>query len=183
MPESDISSTLKGVTAEMKRRFIDENGRLFGTISIVDLIVIIIAIALIGAIYAKFHVLEKTSSTVPTTNITYQVKVSAVRGSAFDTILEGDTVYSSTGIELGTIKSISLKPAERSTPLADGTLVLSPIENRNDAYLTVESPATVSTGRYYINRTFELNVNRELPLLTKYNSFSGVIISLGESVG
>ena len=167
----------------MKRKLIDENGRLFGVISIVDVIVIVIALALIGAIYAKFHVLEKTSTTTPTTAVTYQVKVSTVRSAAVETIREGDTVYSSTGVELGTVAGISTEPAQRSTPLSDGTLVLAPIENRIDMYLTVETPATISGGRYYINKTFELNVNREPSLLTKYNSFGGIITSLAESDG
>ena len=162
----------------MKRRIIDENGRLFGVISVVDVLVIVLALALIGAVYAKFHVLEKTSSTTPTTTVTYQVKVTTVRAAAIETIREGDAVYSNTGVELGTITGIQTEPARRSTPLSDGTLVLAPIENRVDMYITVETPAVLLGGRIFVNKTFELNVNHELSLLTKYNSFGGIVTSL-----
>lgn len=162
----------------MKRRFIDERGRLFGAVSVVDVIVVILALALIAAVYAKFHVLDKTSSDVPTSEVTYQVKISSVRDSAVSTILAGDALYSSTGTDLGTITAVETRDAERTTQLLDGTLVNGTVENRIDIYLTLKAPCAVTNGRYYVSKTYEINVNSERDFLTKYNTFRGTIISI-----
>ncbi len=164
----------------MKRRFIDEQGRLFGAISVVDVIVIILALALIAAVYAKFHVLDKTSSDVPTDEITYQVKVSTVRLSATDTLREGDTLYSSTGTDLGTMTAVDVRDAVHTAALSDGRLVDGPVANRYDVYITLKAPCMLVDGRYFVNQTYEINVNSERDFLTKYNSFKGTIVSIAE---
>lgn len=164
----------------MKKRFIDEQGRVFGAISIVDVIVIILALALIAAVYAKFHVLDKTSTDAPTDEVTYQVKISAVRLSATNTLRKGDTLYSSTGTDLGVMTAVDIRDAERTVALSDGRLVNGPVENRHDVYITVKGPCMIVDGRYFVSQTYEINVNSERDFLTKYNSFKGTIVSIAE---
>ena len=170
----------KGATADMKKRIIDEQGRIFGAISVVDVIVIILALALIAAVYAKYHVLDKTSSDAPTDEITYQVKVSSVRLIATNTLRAGDTLYSSTGTNLGVITNVDIQDAQRNVALSNGKLVKGPVENRCDVYITMKAPCMKVDGRYFVNQTYEINVNSERDLLTKYNTFRGTIVSITE---
>ena len=164
----------------MKKRFIDEHGRIFGVISIVDVIVIILALALIAAVYAKFHALDKTSSDAPTKEVTYQVKISSVRLSATNSLHQGDTLYSSTGTDLGVMTDVDIRDAERTAALTDGRLVTGPVENRYDVYLTLKAPCMMVDGRFFVNQTYEINVNSERDFLTKYNTFKGTIVSITE---
>ncbi len=162
----------------MKRKFIDERGRLFGTVSVIDVVVIVVVLVLIGAIYAKFNLLDKTSTSVPMTAVTYEIEAKALRYSAAESFRAGDKLYSSTGTDLGVITEVKSSPAMKATPLSDGTLVLSAIENRCDVLLTVEAPCLISEGRYYVSRTYEINVNSDRDLLTKYNTFEGTIVGI-----
>ena len=161
------------------KKIIDERGRIFGAISVIDIFAIII-IAILGIVlYTKF--LSKGNDTVVTVNttpVTYQVRIQTVRGSAAAMFREGDNLFADNGNNIGVIKSVTIKDAVIPSVLTDGTYVLAPIDERYDVYLDLEVPCSISNGRFFANRSFELWVNSEYKLLTKYSAFSGVITKI-----
>ena len=56
-------------------KIIDRNGRLFGKISVIDLIVVAVVIVMAFALYVKTNHNEITSTTTPDTPITYQIQL------------------------------------------------------------------------------------------------------------
>ena len=53
-------------------KIIDRDGRLFGKISIVDVIVLLVVAAMVAAVYVKTHK-PQTGSSVGTTTVVYQM--------------------------------------------------------------------------------------------------------------
>ena len=162
----------------MKKKIIDENGRLFGKISVIDVIVIIVVVILAAADYVKYGVLDKTSASVQTTPITYTAVASQVSQSNASLLRDGDEIYTDSGIDLGKIINVDSKPSSFASQTVDGTYVMATADGKFDVALTIEAPCSESNGRYYINRTYELSANTEQKMVTKYNSVTATIMSV-----
>ncbi|MCF0120134.1 MAG: DUF4330 family protein [Oscillospiraceae bacterium] len=162
----------------MKRRFIDENGRIFGTVSAIDVLVIIVVVILAAAIYLKFNVKEATVTDAGE-DIKFEVLVNYVRGSAYDSVRVGDDIYSGTE-KIGTIADIKLEPSTFNFTCADGSIKKVTNPARCDVTLTIEAYCTVNDGTYYTSNQIPLNYRAELSLNTKYNTFSGYILGVTE---
>lgn len=161
----------------MKRKIIDDKGKLFGFISAIDLLVVLVALVLGAAVYVRFFS-GGTAATTAAKNdpFTYQINVQEVRYSTYESFKIGDNVYDSeNGTWIGKISDISCEPAMGEFPLADGTFVYSPIENRYDVMLTLNSEGMVSNGRYYASRIYEITTNSKVELFTKYCTTSGYV--------
>jgi hypothetical protein len=150
------------------RHLIDERGRLFGKISAIDIVVILVAAATIFAAYAKFNVVGGPTVTINTVPVTYKVIIRSVRSTSAALLREGDTLFSDNGFDMGKITAVDVADAKTTAPKADGTYAIVSIENRYDVELTVEVQCSVSAGRYYANRSFELAENSEQKCHTKY---------------
>jgi hypothetical protein len=164
----------------MKRKFIDERGKFFGVISIVDLIVVAIVVVLAFAVYSRFFTNETTATAVTNDTFTYELALRNIRSYTVDSLSEGDVLYDSENdTYLGTISEIRVTPAEKYSLTQDGTYVLGSIENRVDAYITIDATGLISNGRYYASRTYEIGVNAYVSFYTKYLSSSGTVWSVG----
>lgn len=152
-------------------KIIDKQGRLFGKLSIIDLLVILIVVVLAAAFYLKRNVKEHTSPVTPTTSITYEIKIPGVRDEILSEFQVGDQVYDTdndSGNAIGTIREIRVEPYRLNATLTDGSYTVGEVEGRNDVYLTLEGSGLISGGRYYVNRTYEINVNSYRNIYTKY---------------
>ena len=160
------------------KKLLDDKGRLFGIINIIDIAVILIVLLLAAAVYVKYNVLEKTSVSAENTPITYEITIEGIRQSALDTLRSGDTLYSAEGGAIGVISAVSSNPAREKSPLMDGSFVISEIPERYDVTLVIQADGIKKDGRCYVNRTYELNRNSERLLYTKYNSFAAIITGI-----
>ena len=73
-------------------KVIDNNGRLFGKISVIDVLAILVVLALGAALYVKSNQ-PHTGVSVPTQTITYQVRVDGAPEYLQNSIHVGDAVY------------------------------------------------------------------------------------------
>jgi hypothetical protein len=163
------------------KRIIDERGRVFGKVSIIDFIVLAIVIVLGVALYMKFNVLEITSNTTKTEPMTYTIKVEGVRSFSMDSIKPGDLLFdedNNTGNTIGTIRDVASSEAVKESELLDGTLVLGKVEGCYDLIITVEADGLKNNGRFYVNKTYEVNANSKRTFYTKYCTFSGTILEI-----
>ena len=162
-------------------KIIDENGRLFGKISVIDLLVILVVIVMAMALNVKNNKNEITSTAISNTPITYQVKVQGVRNYVADAIQVGDHLYEdgrTIGGSLGEIKSIEVLPGEKLAELQNGTVQMVPVEDSVNLLLTVEGEGIISDGRYLLNRVYDLGVNASRVFNNKYAQFTGTVSAI-----
>ena len=162
-------------------KVMDQNGRLFGKISIIDVLVIGVVLVLAAALFFKNNQTH-TGTTVSNQTITYQVLVTGTRSYVADAIAVGDTMYDldhASGGTLGKITAIETSDGTKFTELANGTVGMVPAEGCTDLILTVEGQGIVSDGRCLINRVYDLGVNSARNYYTKFARFTGTVISIG----
>lgn len=162
------------------KKIIDEHGRVFGKISIIDFFVILIVLVIGAALYVKFNVLDVTSKTTASETITYTVRINGVRGYAADAIKAGDILYQKTGSgnPIGTVTLVEKTDAKKTSEKADGTIVMGNYIGCYDVTLTVTANGTKSGGRYFVNKTYELNANSVRSLITKFCTFDATITEI-----
>ena len=139
-------------------KLIDREGRLFGKISIIDVLVLAVVIVMAVALYVKTNHREITSTTTSDTPFTYQILVSGVRGYVADAIREKDMLYdvdNSSGGALGEITDIQVMEGAKLAEYDDGTMEMTPVEDGVNLLLTVEGRGIISDGRYLVNRVYD----------------------------
>ena len=156
-------------------KLMDKNGRLFGKISVIDVVVVLVVLVMAAALYVK-------NTSLSHTPITYQVTAYNVRQYVADAIQEGDLVYDqdySTGGTLGAIQSIEVQPSGKLTELYDGTVVSAPAQDSVNLVLTIQGEGLISEGRYQLNRIYDLGINASRNFYTPYAQFTGTVTSIG----
>lgn len=162
-------------------KLIDHNGRLFGKISIIDVLVLAVVVVLAAALYFKSNQTH-TGTSVTNNTITYQVLANGVRNYVADAVQVGDYMYDqdrSSGGTLGKIVSIEVLPSSKMAEFNDGTVDTVPVEDSVDLLLTIEGSGILSDGRYLLNRVYDLGVNSSRNFYTPYAQFTGVVTSIG----
>ena len=130
-------------------KIIDDKGKLFGLINIIDLFISIMLILLIG--FGAFKVLRVNPTVaVNTEKVTMVYFIQEVRDVTLNAIEEGEiakdydknTVY-------GKIVKKEAFPAKKMVETADGKVVEAEVPNRYDVKVYIEGDAVVSkTGIY-----------------------------------
>ena len=161
------------------RKIVDDKGRLFGLISLIDVIVAAVVVVLVVAVLSRFKVRETPLGTTNTVDVTYTVKIFGIRDTNANLLHPGDRLYAAdTEANLGTIRDVKVEDAYAVEPLDDGTYKKARVYERFDVTLTIEAPCSYSNNRYYADRTFELNANAEIWMHTKYNELYGTVMSI-----
>ena len=166
----------------MKRKIIDENGRLFGKISFIDIIVLIAVAAVVLAFVLKPDVVVSTSGSTGTVPVEYVLIAKNVRKTVADMFVEGDVMYTEGGVAIGKIVGVENTEATEMSQLVDGTYVEGVIESKVDAYITVLADCSHSNGRYYANRAYELFANQNNKYLTKYTTFAATLKEINPKI-
>jgi hypothetical protein len=162
-------------------KIIDRNGRLFGKISVIDLLVILVVVVMAVAVYVKNNHKEITSTSTTNTPITYQILVRGIRSYVGDAVQVGDNLYEqdyTTGGSLGEITAIEVLPGDRLAEFDDGTVALAPVEDSVNLLITVKGEGIVSEGRYLLNRIYDLGVNSSRNYTTRYAQFTGTVSNI-----
>ncbi len=163
------------------RRIIDENGRLFGAISILDVAVLLLVAMLAVAAIVKQDVLS-TSGTVNGTTVTYTVYCQYMENGLVEGLVVGDPVYDhdqDTGGTIGTILSVEAVPATLATALPDGSLALATSPYFSDVTVTIQGDCAIVDGHYRFNGIYELGVNANRNFYTPFMGFTGYVSDIG----
>ena len=162
------------------KKLIDENGRLFGLISIIDVAVIAVVAVLAVALYTKDTAMPIASAADPLQTIRYEVSITNMPEGRLDSLRVEDKIYDrETGNHMGVIKDIQVEDCEISMLKADGTYVMAPIKDRYNVTLTVEAEALLDErGHYYVNRSNILGVGWSMDFYTKTSLFGGTITEM-----
>lgn len=164
-----------------KKKLIDLKGRLFGVISIIDLVAIFALALLCFGFYLKNNVLEATGGGVKDVGIEVTILLEIVPDYLVDAIEVGDELFDhdhATGGAIGVITSKEILPPESLVALNDGTYDIVTSESGHNVLLTVEGKGTHTNGRFSFNRVYELGINATRYFQSKYVLFIGTVIGI-----
>lgn len=164
-----------------KKPLIDREGRLFGRVSVIDLVVALLVVVMAVALYVKDHRLDASSTgSASSTPIVF----TAVRGQVEDYIVDaihvGDMVYdldNSSGGAIGVITDVEVSPSSQVTTTYRGEYIEAPYDGAKTVAITVACTGSVSDGRYSINRVYQLGVNANRNFYTPYALLSAFCVT------
>ena len=162
-------------------KIIDNNGRIFGKVSIIDGLVVLVVIVMAFALHAKNNTLSVTSAGDSGSTITFTALAENLDLQVADAVAVGDKMYDkdhSTGGAIGKITRIERQDATKTEKLKDGTYACLTNADGCNLLITVECTGTVTDGRYSINRVYELGVNANRSFYTPYAAFNAIVTEI-----
>ncbi len=165
-------------------RILDDKGRLFGKISIVDFVALVVLVLLVGWFsYSMFgkNLQRDVSERQQDTEIV--VIVSGIRPSTAEAIARSDKVFElKTGARMGEVVDVKTEPADIWLVQGDGKWVKTQSEDRVDAFVTIRG--TVRVGENVITMNgIEIRVGGGLTLTTKFAAFQGYVMFMDLDLG
>lgn len=133
-------------------RLIDDKGRLFGLVNIVDLAVVLLVVAVAARIGLKSRLLRAVNpSTLKPVEVVLLIE--DVRPATADAVSEGDTIVNAkSNAVLGELIAKEVVPALKEVETADGRLVEAEAPYRKDVYITVRGQGASDRKCYYSGR-------------------------------
>lgn len=158
---------------------INKDGKLFGKVSIIDILVIIILIATAIGVYMRFSSTPETVK-VETERFSYIVKVEEVRQYTVDGLLEMGLVYDKeTKEDLGEITEIlSVEKTKATGVNSRGVAVETEFPDKYTVTLRIETDGSVGNSGYYTSSNRLIGVGGELSIETKYVSTTGNVVGI-----
>ncbi len=137
---------------------LDEKGRLFGKISIIDIGVLLLIIALMGGVYYKFFMVDKNQNAAKFDTIEYKILVEEVRQQSVDAIEIGANIYHvKTDTTMGKIMNKEILPATDQLTKADGTMVIAEKPGKFNVLVTIQVPGVETKNGFRANGRIDLN--------------------------
>ena len=163
------------------KKLIDEKGRLGGKLSVIDLVILLLVLAIVIGAYVQFFVLEQTDVRADVEPIRYTLGIQNVRDWAAHNIRPGDTVFAASGAAVGTVQYVFSEPLEQVVVSAlTGEVWQASLPERYTVYVEVSATATVADGRFLVSRTVPMGAgNSPTQFTTRYASFSAFVKEIG----
>lgn len=157
----------------------DHNGRLFGRINIIDLLVLLVLIGAAG-FYGYKHKFVNPQIAPVSKTYTVRVLVEEVRQATLDELRDGTVVKEADANSvIGTIRGVDAKPATKQVERSDGQIVLSAIPGKFDVVLSIEAPAQVTNWTIRIANT-EIRIGSTIKVAAQRFLVKGTVIGLEE---
>lgn len=145
---------------------IDNNGKLFGKISIVDILIVAVLLAAIGGVYYKFGRSKTVSPFSKPDTIEVSFYVEDIPAFVANSIKEGDLAKDRVNnITIGKITSAVVGPDIFFYPNSEGQAIASSKPGYASIQFTVrgqgvysDTGSSISGMEYYVNKQFELRV-------------------------
>ncbi len=150
--------------------------------NLIDALILVLVLAVIALLLYVF-VFSETSSVQSASadryEVTYVVEITGISEEFADIIAAGDTaIDSSKKMHIGTVTAVEVQPyLHMGTNLHDGTLVLNPVDDYVNLYITIHADAALEGISYSING-YEIFVGKNVNLAFSDIVCSGYCISL-----
>ena len=153
---------------------IDNKGRVFGLINIIDLLVILLIVAVIG----RFALMQnKQSAGAVTRNIEVVVHVKEVRDATCNVVKVGDIVRETkTNGVLGKVTNVEIVPSETLVKLPMGVVVY-PNPVYKDMYITIQGQGSAGENAIVLGSN-EIRIGTTLQLKTNMYSVTSTVMSI-----
>lgn len=160
--------------------FIDKEGKLFGKVSIIDIIVILAIVVAAFGVYNRFASANSKVETV-TQSIEYTMIVKGVRQGTVDALGKGGQVFEATTKEyFGEIVETDYAGAVDYEEMQNGEIKNVELPEKYDVTVTVRIDGKVNDSGYYTGSNAVLNVGSRHIFYSKYAKTTGEIMSVKE---
>jgi hypothetical protein len=157
---------------------VDENGKLFGKISVIDIFAVIALVGVISGTAYKFMSPRAAVASGEKT-ISYTLEIFGVRSFTFDNYHAGDLCFDKkTGTRIGEIVAKSQKIHRERVSLANGSVILAERPDTIAISLDIETKGSETETGFFSGGTYELKAGSEVQLNTKYMEVYGTIRSV-----
>lgn len=156
------------------------DGKLFGKLNIIDVILLIIILVILVGIVIKLTDKDVASSiTNPSDVFEYTMQIKNVRYTTPNVLKVGDVVYDKvSGKEIGKIVNVISQIAQIDMELFNGSIEKREIENKVDIVLSIETNGTIKNNEYLANGLIKILKGSNLVIHTKYLEVMGVITDI-----
>ncbi len=162
---------------------IDKNGKIFGKVSIIDVMVILAIIIASAGIYVRFFG-GPSKTVVSSSKFYYTLKVENIRESNIDGLKKSinSNFYLNEKItgEMGRLIKVDVAPAVGFIEKANGEIVSANIPERFDAVLTFEMTGKVNESGYFSPSLEDISAGIEYKIKGKWSSVKGKVLSVWE---
>lgn len=160
-------------------KLIDEKGRLFGKLNIIDLLIVLIVVGgLVGVGWKMGLVKNLGNQTVSVKKPIVRIWVKKVSNYTADAIVasKGDNLSDiKTNETIGKIIDVDVKPSRETAADSTGKWVLSEVPEQKDVFITMEATSSLVNGNVKLSSK-DAKVGAELIIKgTKFQATSYVI--------
>ncbi len=165
-------------------RFLDDKGRIFGKISIIDFLVIVVLVA--AAVWFGYSMFGKNlqsdvAERQQETEII--VVITGIRTTTAEAISKGGKIFEfKTGACIGEIVEVQTEPAGIWLVEGDGRWVKTESRDRVDAFVKIRGTVRIGENVITMNGV-EIRVGGSLNLKTKFAAFQGYVMIMDLELG
>lgn len=157
---------------------IDQKGRLFGIINLIDLVVLLMVVVLAFGTYAKMAARAQQNQQVVLQEIEMDMFIKDVMPFALESFAVGDIVKDANSkTVLGTISAIRSEPYREPVVDPQGNYVMKEVPNKLNIILTVAGKAQVNNNSIKIQKD-DVLVGNILIINTHKSKAQAVIIAV-----
>ena len=147
---------------------IDNQGKIRGRVSIIDVVIIVVVLALAGGFVYRWASpqIADILRAEETVHVTFEVN--RVRDIiAQDSVIIGDKLFRQheTQLALGTIIAVENLPATELMPRTDGTALLATMEGRYSLRITIEAMGNIRNSGFFANGNIHLAPGAEIAII------------------
>ncbi len=155
-----------------------QEGKLFGKISIIDLLAVIALVVLIAGLVFRFS--GNQAVTVETGRpMECVLRVEGIRQDTVNALEKGGAVYEiDTKEYIGEIVAVTQEPHTTLLEMANGERKRVEVEERYDALVTVSFTGNVSEEGYYTDSNRQMSVGGQLGMNAKFAQCWGNILEV-----
>lgn len=156
-------------------RIIDNKGRIFGLINIIDLLVILVILAVVARFGTKIHQSTAGSQVKEIEAVLY---VKEVKDATTNVIKVGDIVKETkTNGVLGKVTDVDVRPSETLVETADGRIVVYPNPVLKDVYITLRGTGSVNENAIVLGSN-EIRIGTSLQIKTNIYSVTSTVMKI-----
>ena len=158
-----------------------KNGKIFGKISVIDILVVIVAVLMIKVVYDKYNysVNGPSTQTVIKQEFEYTAKIKKISPKTIDMLKIEDEVYDKTSSTMiGKITDIQYETAKYEFEGNDGKVYLKEYPGKVDVTLKIKTDGTIKDGEYLANNLIRILIGENKVIKTKYVQIEANIIDI-----
>ncbi len=156
-------------------KIVDEKGKLFGLVNVIDLLVLAAVLLVIGGAVYKFKGKDTVQNTPKTVRVT--VLAPAIRPEMLTGVQVGDKMVSGSSFTNVAIKDFEIQPAFMVISDSDGRRVEAIDPFLKDVVFTLEGTTTISSGTINLGGQ-DIRSNKEYYVKSLLYEFKGQVMNV-----
>ncbi len=156
----------------------NKDGKIFGKINIIDLLLILLLVVLALGIFVRVSG-TRAKQIKNAGSFEYVIKIDDIRDCTLKALEKKGGVYNEKdNVQIGEITNVTSEPCKKEGVKSNGTRVFAERPDRFTAYVTIKAIGKCVDGTYYDAAENEIGAGRGHRVATKYAATSGEIISV-----